>query len=61
MALELISRLDFMCKLMCGAGPVDLRGSRWPRGRPDPENDRFSANLQDKHDRARKAGKTSDL
>jgi len=43
MALELVSGADFLCKLMCGAGPVDLRGSRGPRGRPDPENDRFSA------------------
>ena len=43
MALEVVSGADFSCKLMCGAGPVDLRGSRGPRGRPDPENDRFSA------------------
>ena len=43
MALELVSGADFLWKLMCGAGPVDLRGSRLPRGRPDPENDRFSA------------------
>ena len=43
MALELVSGADFLCELMCGAGPVDLRGSRGPRGRPDPENDRFSA------------------
>ena len=42
MALELVSGADFLCKLMSGAGPVDLRGSRGPRGRPDPENDRFS-------------------
>ena len=42
-ALELVSGADFLCTLMCGAGPVDLRGSRVPRGRPDPENDRFSA------------------
>ena len=26
MALELVSGADFWCKLMCGAGPVDLRG-----------------------------------
>ena len=43
MALELVSGADFLCKLMCGAGPDDLRGSRGPRGRPDPENDRLSA------------------
>ena len=46
MALELVSGADFLCKLMCGAGPVDLRGSRVPRGRPDPENDRFSAKFK---------------
>ena len=40
MALELVSGADFWCKLTCGAGPADLRGSRGPRGRPDPENDR---------------------
>ena len=45
-ALELVSGADFLCKLMCGAGPVDLRGSQGPRGRPDPENDRFSAKSQ---------------
>ena len=28
---------------MCGACPVDLRGSRGPRGRPDPGTDGFSA------------------
>ena len=28
MALELVSGADFLCKLMCGVGPVDLRGSR---------------------------------
>ena len=27
MALELVSGADFLCKLMCGAGPVDLRES----------------------------------
>ena len=27
-ALELVSGADFLCKLMRGAGPVDLRGSR---------------------------------
>ena len=31
-ALELVSGADFSCKSMCGAGPVDLRGSRGPRG-----------------------------
>ena len=36
MALELVSGADFLCKLLCGAGPVDLRGSRGPQGRPDP-------------------------
>ena len=35
-ALELVSGADFWCKLMCGAGPVDLRGSRGPRGPPGP-------------------------
>ena len=27
-ALEFVSGADFSCKLMCGAGPGDLRGSR---------------------------------
>ena len=31
---------------MCGAGPVDLRGSRGPRGRPDHENDQFLASAK---------------
>ena len=35
MALELVSGADFLSKLMCGAGPVDLRVSRAPRGRPE--------------------------
>ena len=26
MESELVSGADFLCKLMCGAGPVDLRG-----------------------------------
>ena len=43
MALELVSGADFLCTLLCRAGPVDLRGFRGSRGRPDPENDRFSA------------------
>ena len=30
MALEMVCGADFLCKLMCGAGPVDLRGSRVP-------------------------------
>ena len=30
MTLELASGADFLCKLMCGAGPVDLRGPRGP-------------------------------
>ena len=28
MALELVFGTDFSCKLLCGAGPVDLKGSR---------------------------------
>ena len=35
-ALELVSEADFWCKLISGAGPVDLGVSRGPRGRPDP-------------------------
>ena len=40
-ALELASGADFLCKLMCGAGPVDLRGYPAAWGRPDPQNRRF--------------------
>ena len=39
MALELVSGADFLCKLMCGAGLVDLRGSPAARG-PDHQNRR---------------------
>ena len=46
MALELVSGADFMCKLMCGAGPVDLRGSRRSRGRPDPQKSTISGRLK---------------
>ena len=41
MALELVSGAAFLCKLMCGVCPVDLRGSAAARGRPDPKNLRF--------------------
>ena len=41
MALELVSGAEFLCKLMCGAGPVDLRRTQGPRGRPDPQSRRF--------------------
>ena len=37
MALELASGADFLCKLMRGAGPVDLRGSRGPGAAQTPK------------------------
>ena len=37
MALEFVRVADFSCKLMCGAGPGDLGGSR---GSPSAENPR---------------------
>jgi len=45
-ALEMVSGADVLCKLMHGAGPVILRGSRGARGRQDPENDPFSTKPQ---------------
>ena len=45
MALEFVSGADFLCKLMCRAGPVDLRGSRGPRGRPDPPKSTISVRV----------------
>ena len=46
MALELVSGADFLCNLMCGAGPVDLRGSRGRFRRPDPQKSTISGRLQ---------------
>ena len=43
------SGADFLCKLMCGAVPVNLRGFQGPRDRPDPENDRFFINSLNPH------------
>ena len=41
-ALELVSGADFLCKLMCGAGPVDLRGSPAAPGPPRPPKSTIS-------------------
>ena len=39
MAFELVSGADFLCKLMCGAGPVDLGGSPAPGAAQMPKID----------------------
>jgi len=53
MALDLVSGADLLCKLMCEAGPVDPRGSRGPRGRPDPQNRRSPVGQKGAHIKAK--------
>ena len=45
MALELVAGADFLCKWMCGAGPVDLRGPGCPGAAQTPKIDDFRSSF----------------